>query len=685
MGLRAYILASLSILAIVILIQMLLSWSIARSMGDDIRRRSENLTQDLSASIRQSEFGRIEKAMQGSAVEIKSLIARTEEATLLAGEFYTTLSEMARSSAAETDAARALMERYNRRILKDYLPHAYGSGATFEPRTFSPFAPYLQPYGYWEEEDIAYSDLLINEESQSPEDLTEEELADASDYERKLPYYVSSVPAGHDRSRPLPVKVNWTAPYSEELNGELMISATAPMNSDGRVLGVVFFDLSLTKLTELAREVTADMPDGSLALVFSLVSSEVLASPAAPAWAPAVTDDPQNPGQKIVQLLTLDQVPFGRELTALFSGRAAGGRAHDSIIHDGRAHTLFVEDISGLFGLAVLIPDQALFVAADRAAALEKELVQAQRAEMNNLTLSAAVSLALVAITLAVTSLFIMRITRHLVDIVQDLTNESGDIGDLAKAASGLASTLETDAASQSRALTDTSESVRRITDQIRANAQATDQCGQAMGQVMGQVEVGQRAVEDMTGAMEGISQATSEMAKTLKTIETISFQTNLLALNAAVEAARAGEAGAGFAVVADEVRNLAGLTSEAAGKTAELIGEALRQVTEGQTTKERLEDGFRGINEMVRSAATQVELIRTATREQAQVVDSVDHSINDLSLAVQRNAEAANQSSTSAQDLTQRASLLYGTSRQLDQLTNGRSLPSQQRRLIKG
>ncbi|MDR2725648.1 MAG: methyl-accepting chemotaxis protein [Candidatus Adiutrix sp.] len=684
MGLRAYILSSLVVLTTVVFIQMILSWSIARSMGDDIRQRSENLTRDLSASIRQSEFERIEKAMQSSAVEIKNLIAKTEEATLLAGEFYLTLSEMARSSAAGTEAARALMERYNRRLLKDYLPYAYGSGATFEPRAFSPFSPYLQPYAYWEEGDVTYSDLLINEESQSPEDLTEEELAAASDYERNLPYYVTSVPAGHDRSRPLPVKVNWTAPYSEELNGELMISATVPMNSDDRVIGVVFFDLSLMKMTELAREVTVDMPEGSMALVFSAASREVLASPAETAWAPAVAEDPQNPGQKIAQLLTLDQVPFGRELTALFNRRATGGRASDSIIHDGRAHTLFVEDISGLFGLAVLIPDQTLFIAADQAKALEEELVQAQRAEMNNLTLSAVVSLALVMVTLAVISLFIMRLTRRLGGIVKNLTSESGDIGTLAEAASRLASSLETDAASQSRALADTSESVRRITDQIRANARATDQCGQAMVQTRDQVEVGQRAVEEMTGAMEGISQATSEMAKTLKTIETISFQTNLLALNAAVEAARAGEAGAGFAVVADEVRNLAGLTSEAARKTAELIGESLRQVTEGHTTRERLEEGFRGINEMVREAATQVELIRAATKEQAQVVDSVDRSINDLGLSVQRNAEAANQSSTSAQDLTQRASLLYETSRQLNRLASGRHHPSQKRLLLK-
>ena len=432
--------------------------------------------------------------------------------------------------------------------------------------------------------------------------------------------------------------VYFTPMYIDKDTGVNMLSICVPILSGGKVLGVAGADLDLDGVQRHIAKIRPYESGralllGSHGMVVSAPDEKLIGKPLPPGMLPEITQAMQS------------RQPVHFSYTSPFTG--------EEVLTAFRP--LPVAESNAFWGFAVSVPLAGI--------------IAQSKVDIGIMTGMGVSGLCLVTLVLI---LAVSRITRHLGGIVKELTGESGDIGSLAEAASKLAQILESDAEAQSRAIAETSESVRRITDQVRANAQAADQCGQAMWAAIGQVKAGRRSVLDMNEAMNGISQATTEMSKTLKTIETISSQTNLLALNAAVEAARAGESGAGFAVVADEVRNLAAMTSEAARKTAELIGEAGRRVGEGLATKEKLEEGFRGISAAVRDAGGQVELIRSATKDQAQAVDSVDHSISEMSVAVQKNLEAANESSSSSQTLTRRASALYGTSRQLDYLTNG-------------
>ncbi|MDR0881778.1 MAG: methyl-accepting chemotaxis protein [Candidatus Adiutrix sp.] len=674
MSLKAYIFALLSGLALVVLIQMGASWRISREMGDSLKRHSDQMAQNLTAVIREGEAGRIAETLLAKSVDLQTMIAESERATLLAGDFFTAQSLLARRSAAHTELARAALERFCRTVVTSRDQAAAGLGVTFEKGQFSQFAPYLVVYAFREDGGINYSDEVTPPEDHDPgRPLTPAEVDASLAKELTLPYYQTAIPVGHDRSRPLPEKVIWTEPYFEPLSSEFLVSATMPLQLEGRAVGVAFLDMPLTLMQDLVANMAESITPGTIPLAFSAGSGQLLATPGQPQWAPAEADDPDNPGQKSIQPKNLTSAPFGAEVFQTFKTLAAGQVKLTAVKYGGREYSAFLANISDLFGLAMLVPDEELFAKTNRAAALQAELGAAQKSEMRSLQATALISLLLIAAALAVIASFIRRITNNLSLIVIDLSQEAEHIDATSGAVSGLAAALNTGAGEQAGILSTTSASIAQISTQIHANAASTEQCGQAMNQATGQVETGTRLVSDMSQAMSDISRVTDEIAKTLKSIEAIAFQTNLLALNAAVEAARAGEAGAGFAVVAEDVRNLAGMTAEASHKTGDLIREAMARVATGVTNTGRLEEGFKGIETAAARAAEQVSQIRSATAEQANAVDSVNSAMTALNSAVERIGQAADQSSKTAQDLTGQAGSLADTFQKLDDLTHGK------------
>ncbi|MDR0549225.1 MAG: methyl-accepting chemotaxis protein [Deltaproteobacteria bacterium] len=670
MGFKRKILLLIGALFLVTLGQIAFSLWLAALMGRTLQTMSDQVIEDMTGVIKTTEDNLAEANLKVLLADLTALFHSTEGQTRLLSHYFANQARLSQTLPSSFETIDAEVKQFSTSFLRESEAIYNGVGATFEKSAFNVQKPYYVPYAYREDgQGLVYSyDLDAGDADTSK--FTDEDWDKLLQTELQEEYYLASAPPKGSTSLPT-YQVNWTDPYVDPITRDLLVSSTAPIIDNGKFYGVAFIDLSLQGLSQVLMAIGEKLKSDRI-MAFSPKTFKIISIKGADALAPKEQQDPINPKISQIILHNLTELPEGAQVKTLFGDLGEGAAIQSVMKHEGTDYALLIYNLENLLGILAVVPMHKFNASTVKAMDHRKELDTEEKRIVRNNVLTSSSTVFFLAAIVIITVVYIVRTANKLFEVARTLNRESEAIGQMANSTHVQAENLATGSDSLSKALATISSAMREINGLSQSAAESTSACEHAMTKTVEQVGNGTKNVTDMRQAMDGISNATHEISKILKTMEAIAFQTNLLALNAAVEASRAGESGAGFAVVAGEVRNLAGLSSEAAHKTGELLNQALDRAEQGQKVSGSLEASFQGIEHTIVEASTQIQTISLGSSRQINGLDEIASSIMALEEMAGKTQNASKDSIASSQQLSQKASVLTKTAYSLQSLIGG-------------
>ncbi|MUK48031.1 methyl-accepting chemotaxis protein [Aliivibrio fischeri] len=374
-----------------------------------------------------------------------------------------------------------------------------------------------------------------------------------------------------------------TEPYVEAASNKMIISVGTPVKYENKFIASIFYDVDLTKLSDLVNEVDIF---GAGYLLLLTDDGKTIAHP-----------DKEKNGMKLSNYFPNVELKEGIQ-------------------------NVEINNVSYIINI-VYIPSEKWYLAA----VINENIAYNAIGELRNNAIIyslIAVIISLLALTLLIRILMkpldglntaIQKIASGNGDLTQRLsTNTDVEFSELAQGFNSFISNLQKQTIDSkyiahqiSHNTQLTRESAQNSTSAMKAQLLELEQLATAMNEmsvtaievannaqsaagtakeVEKSVQQGSLVVNESTQAINLLSDSIDQSVKEvynlesitanietiLKVINDIASQTNLLALNAAIEAARAGESGRGFAVVADEVRTLAQRTQKSTTEIRDMI-----------------------------------------------------------------------------------------------------------------
>jgi methyl-accepting chemotaxis protein len=236
--------------------------------------------------------------------------------------------------------------------------------------------------------------------------------------------------------------------------------------------------------------------------------------------------------------------------------------------------------------------------------------------------------------------------------MVEKLAQVIGEVRSGADALAGASAQVSATSQTLSQGTGEQAASVEETTSSLEEMSASITQNAENSRQTESMAKEGARNAEESGKSVVETVEAMKSIAEKISIIEEIAYQTNLLALNAAIEAARAGDHGKGFAVVATEVRKLAERSQRAAKEIGSLAGSSVKVAERSGQLIQELVPAIRKTSDLVQEVAA-------ASSEQSAGVAQVSKAMGIVDQVTQRNASAAEELSSTAEEMATQAESL--------------------------